>query len=94
MKKLLILTVLLCAACTKVEPLSIETKTEIGYTTIMSKALSANQVVFSDNNVFQSYAYYLPKETYWKYSNTAGDNGAKEYFSTDVIISKDVTNNK
>ena len=97
---LLALAALFCTVgCVKVEEnvFKSERQTEIGYTTIFgkmsTKSLSSNQFAFDDANVFQSYAYYLPKGTKWVYSNAAGDNGAKKYFNTDVIVSKDTENN-
>jgi hypothetical protein len=86
-------------SCVKNEIYTFDKNVKLDYTMSMSKvrpatkALSANQLVFADTNVFQSYAYYLPKGTPWNYSTVSGDNGAKEYFNTDVIVSKNTTEN-
>lgn len=95
----LFLTLLCVLSCAKVELIDVknERQIEIGYNTVCgrvsTKALGANQRVFADTNVFQSYAYYLPKGTNWVYSNASGDNGSKPYFNKDVIVRKDSVKN-
>lgn len=67
--------------------------TVTGRNATSTKALGANQTVFADTNIFQSYAYRLPKGTAWTYSTVSGDNGAEPFFNTDVIVRKDTANN-
>lgn len=94
MKRFLIFVSLIlsiCVSCVKNEVITRDADIEISYVqaiTRQTKSLAANQKVLADTNIFQSYAYVLPKGTPWQYSTYEGDNGSTPYFGVDVIVQK------